>query len=415
MPVSSRPGQFLIPRLCAIAGVLAIALAACTPQAAPPPPVAPVVVAPPEPVAGNPTNADRPEYMRLPTTPAGTVPVRVGIILPLNNSNAATRQIAQSMLKAAQMALFDGKNPNIILISADEGATPNDAGAAATRLLNQGAEIILGPLFAQDVSAIAPIARDRAVPVLAFSTDKSVAGQGTYLLSFLPQDQVRRIISYAAQQGRRNFAGLIPRDAGGDLAVSAFQQAVADAGGTVAGVERFAPTTTDVITPAIAISKLPADAIFIPQGGVILRTIAPTLAANGLDRNRTKLLGTGQWDDATLQREPQLSGAWFAAPEPNASDAFDAKYRETFGAAPSQLATLSYDAMSLVALLSNGTPYHRFTTAALTDPNGFSGVDGIFRFLPDGTSERGLAVLEVSGNGFSVVSPAPKTFIRPGS
>ena len=412
MPVSSRLP--FIRRLCAIAGVAAIALAACTPRPVAPT-LEPIVMPTPEPIAGNPLNADQPSFLRLPNTPAGIVPVRVGIILPLNNPNAATRALAQSMLKAAQMALFDGKNPNIILITADEGATPNDAGAAVTKLLSQGAEIILGPLFGPDVAVVAPLARDRAVPVLAFSTDKSVAGQGTYLLSFLPQDQVHRIISYAAGQGRKNFAGLIPKDAGGDLAVAAFQQAVTDARGTVSGIERFTPNTTESITPAIAVAKEQADAIFIPQGGVVLRTIAPTLQANGVDRSRTKLLGTGLWDDATLQREPMMNGAWFAAPEPNASDAFNAKYRETFGAAPSQLATLAYDAMSLVALLSNGTPYHRFTTAALTDPNGFGGVAGIFRFLPDGTSERGLAILEVGPSGFSVVNPAPKTFIRPGS
>jgi ABC-type branched-subunit amino acid transport system substrate-binding protein len=405
----------MIARLCAIVGAVAIALSACTQRPAPPPPPVVVIEAPPEPVAGNPTNADRPEFLRLPSIPAGVTPVRVGIILPLSNSNAATRQLAQSMLKAAQMALFDARNPNIMLISADEGATPNDAAAAATRLLNQGAEIILGPLFATSVAAIAPLARDRAVPVLAFSTTRSVAGQGTYLLSFLPQDQVRRIISYAAQQGRKSFAGLIPQDAGGDVAAEAFQQSVAAANGSVTILQRFAPSANTVVEPATAVAKVPSDAIFIPQGGVVLRTIAPTLGFNGVERNRTKLLGTGLWDDPTLQREPMLTGAWFAAPEPNASDAFNNKYRATFGSAPANLATLSYDAMSLVALLSGGIPYRRFTTAALTDPNGFGGVDGIFRFLPDGTSERGLAVLEIGPNGFTVVSPAPRSFIRPGS
>ena len=98
------------------------------------------------------------------------------------------------------------------------------------------------------------------------------------------------------------------------------------------------------------------------------------------------------------------------APEPDADDAFGGRFRETFGSDPPQLASLAYDAIGLVALLSSGEPYHRFTQAALMDPNGFSGVDGIFRFNADGTSERGLAVLEVAPDGFHVVSPAPKTF-----
>ena len=87
------------------------------------------------------------------------------------------------------------------------------------------------------------------------------------------------------------------------------------------------------------------------------------------------------------------------------------KYRTAFGAAPSQLASLAYDAVSLVALLSPGVAYHRFTRGALMDPNGFGGVNGIFRFKADGTSERGLAVLEVTANGPLVVSPAPTTFL----
>jgi hypothetical protein len=148
----------------------------------------------------------------------------------------------------------------------------------------------------------------------------------------------------------------------------------------------------------------------IAQGGGVLRAIAPSLAFNGLDPAKVKLLGTGLWDDPALVKEQTLDGGWFAAPEPDADGAFTEKYKSVYGAAPPQLATLAYDAISLVSLLSQGAPYHRFTPAALMDPNGFSGVDGIFRFNTDGTSERGLAILEVQPDGFHVVSPAPKTF-----
>ena len=152
------------------------------------------------------------------------------------------------------------------------------------------------------------------------------------------------------------------------------------------------------------------DVVMIAQGGGVLRAIAPSLAFNGLDPSKVKLLGTGLWDDPSVLKEQALTGGWFAAPEPNADNAFNEKYRAVYGAAPPQLASLAYDAVTLVALLSNGTPYHRFTPAALMDPNGFGGVNGIFRFNADGTSERGLAVLEVQADGFHVASPAPKTF-----
>ena len=132
---------------------------------------------------------------------------------------------------------------------------------------------------------------------------------------------------------------------------------------------------------------------------------------HGAVRDKVKLLGTGLWaDDAALERESSLEGSWYAAPAPNSDEKFVTKYRLTFGNAPAPLASLAYDAVSLVALLADGTPYHRFTKAALMDPNGFAGVNGIFRFSPDGTSERGLAVMEVTPAGPVVVSPAPTTF-----
>jgi ABC-type branched-subunit amino acid transport system substrate-binding protein len=403
---SFRPAVRLV-RLCAILGAAAIAgLSACTP----PPPPPPKVVVPPPPVAGNPLDRDLPSYMRLPNTAPGTTPVRVGIILPFSSTTPGTRNLAAAMLKAAELALFDGGNRDILLITADEGATPDAAGAAAVKLLGDGAEIIVGPLFGPSVSAVAPIARERGIPVLAFSTERSVAGNGVYLLSFLPQSEIKRVVNYAVAQGHHNFAAMVPQTPYGDVISGAFSDAVKSAGATAVDVERFAPSASAVMVPSAAIAKSNADAVIIAQGGGVLRAIAPSLAFNGLDPTKVKLLGTGLWDDAGIIKEQSLDGGWFAAPEPNADNAFNEKYRAVYGATPPQLASLAYDAVSLVTLLATGTPYHRFTPAALMDPNGFAGVNGIFRFNVDGTSERGLAVLEVQQDGFHVVSPAPKTF-----
>jgi ABC-type branched-subunit amino acid transport system substrate-binding protein len=405
---ASFRSKTLLLRLFAILGVAAIAgLSACTP---PPPPPPPKVVAPPPPVAGNPLDRDLPSYFRLPNNAPDAVPVRVGVILPFTSTTPATRNLAAGMLKAAELALFDGANRNILLITADEGPTADTAAAAASKLLDQGAEIIVGPLFGQSVSAVAPIARERGIPVLAFSTERGVAGNGVYLLSFLPQSEVRRVVSYAVSQGHHNFAAMVPDTAYGAVITSAFADAVKGEGAVSADVEHFTPNTTSVTAPSAAIAKSGADAVMIAQGGGVLRAIGPTLVFNGLDPAKTKLLGTGLWDDPNTVKEQSLTGGWFAAPEPNADDAFNDKFRAIYGANPPQLASLAYDAVSLVALLSTGAPYHRFTTQALMDPNGFAGVNGIFRFNADGTSERGLAVLEVQPDGFHVVSPAPKTF-----
>ena len=180
----SVPGSRKIgARLCAIGAVLAIAvLAACTTEAPlkppPPPPVAPIASAPVT-VPTHPLTSDQPNFLKLGNMQNGQTPVRVGVLLPFSNGSAGTRALSASMMKSAELALFDAGNSNIVLISADEGSTPESAAAGARSLLAQGAEIIIGPLFSQSVTAVAPIARDRAVPVISFSTDRSVAGDGS--------------------------------------------------------------------------------------------------------------------------------------------------------------------------------------------------------------------------------------------
>ncbi len=339
-----------------------------------------MAVVPQGPVAANPLDHDQPSYLRLPGIAPDAVPVRVGVILPFSSSNPGTRALAGAMMKAAELAMFDSGNRNVILMTADEGNGGPAAANAAQQLLAQGAEVIVGPLFGPSVSAVAPIARDRAVPVLAFSTERSVAGNGAYLLSFLPQSEVRRVVRYAAANGHRQFALLAPQTAYGDVAQDAFRAAVASVEGNVVDVERFAPNAGAVAAPSAAVAKSGADAVLIAQGGVMLRAIAPTLSLDGMSRDKVKLLGTGLWDDdPALAREAALEGSWYAAPAPNADAQFIAKYRGTFGSAPPQLASLAYDALSLVALLAQGQPYHRFTQAALMDPNGFAGGE---RHLP---------------------------------
>lgn len=176
--------------------------------------------------------AEEPGFLRLPNMSRNAVPVRIGVLLPFSNGSAATRALATSMLKAAQLALFDANNPNILLITADEGSTPDAAANGARSLLAQGAEIIVGPLFAQSVTAVAPMARDRGVPVIAFSSDRKVAGDGVYLLSFQPENEVKRIVGYAISQGHTNFAALAPKNAYGDHVLDAFQQDVTELGRT---------------------------------------------------------------------------------------------------------------------------------------------------------------------------------------
>jgi len=365
--------------------------------------------------AAHPLLADQNSFLRLGNLPTGQTPVRIGVLLPFTNGSASTRALATSLMNAAELALFDSRDRNLVLISADEGSGGEDAVAGARSLLAEGAEVIIGPLFSQSVNAIAPIARDHAVPIISFSTDRGVAGNGVYLLSFQPENEVNRIVRYAASQGHLAFAALVPDTAYGVHVARTFATTVSAAGGRVVDEEHFIPASEAVSAPALKAAQSHPDAILIGQGGTLLREIASALAKDGAGSKQVQYLGTGLWDDSEAAHEPNLAGGWFAAPDPDLAHGFDAKFRSEFGSAPPALASLAYDAVSLIAALASGPAYHRFTAAALTDPNGFSGVDGVFRFNPDGSAERGLAVLKIQQEGNPVViSPAPRTFLPSG-
>jgi ABC-type branched-subunit amino acid transport system substrate-binding protein len=248
--------------------------------------------------------------------------------------------------------------------------------------------------------------------VIAFSTDTNVAARGVYLLSFLPEADVERIIGYAATQGRRSFAALVPDNAYGTVAEAAFKQAVGRAGGRVIALERYPLDRAQMQTPVrnIAQAASRADAIFVPDGTDAVPTVVQMLTANGIDTKRVQLLGTGLWEDAQIFSNPLLDGAWYAGPDSTGFRNFSARYRSRYGKDPVRTASLAYDAVALVAALVKTQGRQRFADDILTSSSGFTGIDGLFRFRPDGTNQRGLAVLKVSPTGGQIISPPPKGF-----
>jgi len=338
--------------------------------------------------------------------------VRIALILPLTAQGNAGLA-AQSMKNAAEMALAEFKVSNVQLLVKDDGGSPQGAQGAAQQAISEGAEIIVGPLFAQSVSAVGQVARSRNIPVIAFSTDASVAARGVYLLSFLPETDVRRIVSYAASRGKRSFAALMPDNAYGTVVEAAFQQEVARHGGRVVVLEKYphdANRTAEAVR-RVAQAASQIDSIFIPDSPDAVPQIAQALAANGVDLKRVQLLGTGLWgDDTRIASEKLLDGGWYPSPEQTGFRNFSGRYRARYGQDPVRTATLAYDAVALVAALVKTQGMQRFSEQVLTNPSGFAGVDGVFRFRPEGTNERGLAVLRVTPSGGQVISPAPKSF-----
>jgi branched-chain amino acid transport system substrate-binding protein len=346
-----------------------------------------------------------------PGTAIGTGQVKVGLILPLSASGNAGLA-AQSMKNAAELALSEFNNPNLQLLVKDDGGTAPGAQQAAQQAIGEGAEIILGPLFAHSVGAAAQIARARGVPLIAFSTDANVAANGVYLLSFLPESDVDRVVDYAVANGKRSFVALVPDNAYGSVVDAEFRQAVARKGGRVVGLEHYPADRQQIQEPVrrVAEAARQADGIFIPDTADAVTSIVQALGAGGLDRKRVQLIGTGLWDDPKIFADASLQGAWFAAPDPAGYRSFAGRYRAKFGQDPVRTATLAYDAVSLVAALVKTQGAQRFAPEILTNPSGFSGVDGIFRFRADGTNQRGLAVLRVAPAGPQAVSPAPRAF-----
>ena len=338
--------------------------------------------------------------------------VRIALILPLTAQGNAGLA-AQSMKNAAEMALAEFKVSNVQLLVKDDGGSPQGAQGAAQQAISEGAEIIVGPLFAQSVSAVGQVARSRNIPVIAFSTDASVAARGVYLLSFLPETDVRRIVSYAASRGKRSFAALMPDNAYGTVVEAAFQQEVARHGGRVVVLEKYphdANRTAEAVR-RVAQAAGQIDSIFIPDSPDTVPQIAQALAANGVDFKRVQLLGTGLWgDDTRISAEKLLDGGWYPAPDQAGFRNFSGRYRARYGQDPVRTATLAYDAVALVAALVKTQGMQRFSEQVLTNPSGFAGIDGVFRFRPEGTNERGLAVLRVTPSGAQVISPAPKSF-----
>lgn len=379
-----------------VAALLVAGLSACSTVTAPPP-----VAQAPQPAA--------------PTVAVAPQGVKVALLLPLTGPSAA---IGQPMLDAAQLALFDMAGDRFELLPRDTKGTPAGAADAARQAIADGARLILGPLFAAEVAAVRPVAQNAGVDVLAFTNDWTQGGPGTYVMGFVPADQVGRVAGYARSRGITRFVALAPRTAYGDAVVSALQSASQKLGGTVTQVERYDPAVPDLSVPAKQVAAQGAalpQAVVLAEGGPRAQALANALAANGVPPQQVKLLGTGLWDDsqqgtAALGQEPALVGAWYAAPAPQARSEFEAKFEQTYGKKPPRIATLSYDATAIAAVLARMGGPAPFDRVAMTNPSGFEGIDGLFRLRPNGLVERGLAVLEVTPNGARVVDPAPPSF-----
>lgn len=356
------------------------------------------------------------DLLPAPTGPAisgdvlGTGTVRVALLLPKTApGNGAS--LALAMQNAASLGMTDFTNNDLTVLVKDTGGTAEGAAAAARQAISEGAELILGPVFAAEVGGVGPVARAASVPVIAFSSDPSVAAAGVYILGFLVDGQVRRVVSEAAKSGRKSIAAIMSQSAFGNLAEAALRQEAGRYGMRVVTVERFAAGGEATSAAAIAAVASQIDCLLVPEGAGVAPAIARALRSAGVDLTRIKLLGTGVWNDPAVYNDASLTGGWFPSPEVSGFSAFASHYRSTYGSEPPLTASLAYDAVVLAAGLAKTAGAQRFQLSVITNPEGFlSSVNGLFRFNAFGTNDRGLAVYEVTGSTPSLVSAAPRAF-----
>ncbi len=356
----------------------------------------------------------------------GIPPVKVAILLPLSGQH---KKLGDAMMNASQLALFDIGFDRFELLPKDTLGTPQGARSAAKSAIQDGAQLVLGPVFSSSVRAAKKVTESANINMVAFSTDWTLASNRTFLIGFLPFDQVERVISYASNAGYQRIGALTPPSNYGEAVLSAYRMnahtyniqttssAVMPKGNT--GLTQVMRNFTRYdgrkdLPKSQQAQAIPFVAIFPLLGSAEARQIGSFLNHYDLPSRSVKRLGTGLMDDTILATDSSLNGAWFAAPSPKSRSKFERRYKKTFGENAPRIASLSYDATALATILArlgieqNNRP--AFDHNSISNPNGFAGVDGIFRFRPDGISERGLAVLEYRDGGIVIVDDAPRTF-----
>lgn len=330
---------------------------------------------------------------------------RVALLVPLTGSNAA---VGQSIANAANLAVLDTGGRRIRITTYD---TATGAAGAAQRAIADGARVILGPLLADDAKLIAPYAQRARVPLISFSNDTSIAGNGTFIMGYTPVQSIDRVVRFARSKGMSKFAGLTPTGVYGERASTAFIRSVESAGGQVVTLQSF-DRSRGAISAAVGRMAKGAgyDAVLIADSGRIAVQAVPLLRKSG--GASAKVLGTELWNtESAITTMAPLQGAWFASVSDNLYNQLAAKYRARFGSAPYRIASMGYDAVLLVSRIAQDWRVgSEFPVRRLTEEGGFTGIDGPFRFGRDGVAERSLEVQEVGAGRTTTVSPAPARF-----
>lgn len=345
-----------------------------------------------------------------------TKPVQIALLVPGGSGNADLDWLSRSLSNSAKMAAGDARGASIDLRVYDSGTDPGTAVAKANEAVDQGARIILGPLFADSANAVGNAMAPRGVNVLSFSNNADIAGGNVFVLGNTFDNVANRLVGFAVQNGKRRIMVVAEDDAAGQVGSAAIQRAIQANRATLAGTAThpLSKQGIDGTIPNIAQAALSGnvDAVFLTANqGAVLPYLTDKLADAGVTSASVQLMGLTRWDTpASRLALKGVQGGWFALPDTRMKAQFDQRYRAAYGEAPHELGSLAYDGVAAIAALVRAGKTNALTTAGLTQNAGFAGVNGAFRLKRDGTNERALAVATVQNGQVQILSPAPTSF-----
>ena len=340
--------------------------------------------------------------------------VQVALLVPSGSGQASDESLARSLENAARLAMADLGGVKVDLRVYPTAGQATQAASAATQAVNDGAKIILGPVFAQEANAAGNAVAASGVSILSFSNNPAIAGGNVFVLGTTFPNIANRLSRYAVRQGKSNIMILHDRTLAGEAGLAAIEASVLAASGSVVGVMGYEFSQNGIVqaAPAIAaaVRDTGANALFLTADTAgSLPLLTQLLRDSGLSPAVTQFLGLTRWDipPATLAL-PGVQGGWFALPDPSLYQQYAQRYSAAYGSAPHPVSGLAYDGIAAIGALARRGG--GLSTSALTQGAGFAGVTGVFRLLPDGSNERGLAVAEIRNNQVVVIDPAPRSF-----
>lgn len=343
-------------------------------------------------------------------------PVAVALLVPSGSGVAGDDLIATGLENATRMAIADLGNVLVDLRVYSTAANPDIAAEMASKAVDDGAKIILGPFYGAEANKAGAAVAGRGVAVISFSNNPAIAGGNVFILGQTFDSTANRLASYAVTKGLTRIMVVSDQTAAGEVGKAAIQSAVVSAGGSVAAVGSYQFSQNGIVQAvsdiASSAKSSTSQAVFLTADtGGALPLLTQLLMENGVDPVTTQYIGLTRWDiPAANLTQPGVQGGWFALPDPGLALQFQTRYQSAYGAAPHATAGLAYDGMAAIGALVKQNGPDGLGAGSLTQGAGFVGVNGIFRFLPNGTNERGLAVAQIVNQQVTVIDPAPRAF-----